>query len=206
MMPSPLGPSSQPTVSSEPIVPSEPTVPSQPTVPNQTTVASQRTLPAQQCYVDPQISEMITALLVHVIRQNPKLLPQDPSKQPITSTHVNNIAHAMWQVAFRHGVLLQRACQYAALLSPLKLAALAKLNYLPSWWFFRCMALKDIPGLGQGWILDDREMDEVWRANLKWCAQALGPARVEKRAAGHWGPEGTEGKPEGKPDANMTGT
>lgn len=62
---------------------------------------------------------------------------------------------------------MQSACQYSTLFSHLKLAALAKLNYLPSWWFLREMAVKQM--LEVGWNVDDRDMTEVWRQTCERC-------------------------------------
>lgn len=103
----------------------------------------------------------------------------------------------MWQIAFNHGGLLQRACQYGSLFSPLKLAALAKLNYLPSWWFFRDLAaryLKEV-GVREGWGVDDGDMEGVWEEAVGWCAGVRGErdrVKVEEKGEG----EGEEGSGE----------
>jgi hypothetical protein len=69
--------------------------------------------------------------------------------------------------------------------SPLKLAALAKLNFLPSWWFFRDLIGSELPtlikrddGNGEekvlGWLIDDKEMQNTWKETVRWCAGVLG--------------------------------
>jgi hypothetical protein len=85
---------------------------------------------------------MINQLLTIVLQGQPTLLP--PPGNPILSSHIDAIAHAMWQLAFHQGPMLQTACKYSALFAPLKMAALAKLNYLPSWWFYREMAVRQL--------------------------------------------------------------
>ncbi|KAF1936964.1 hypothetical protein EJ02DRAFT_515496 [Clathrospora elynae] len=115
-------------------------------------------------------------LFIHTLQQNPTLLPfplSSPTNTPIASPRIDAIAHAMWQIAFKHGVMLQSACQYSALFSPLKLAALAKLNYLPSWWFFRDMAVEEMNG--RGWAVVDRGMEDVWGEACRWCVKVNEP-------------------------------
>ncbi|KAI4698644.1 hypothetical protein J4E81_005868 [Alternaria sp. BMP 2799] len=135
-----------------------------------------------------QSSQLMNNLLRHVLQTQPALLPFVPST-PITSTHIDNIAHTMWQIAFKHVVMLQRACQYSAMFSPLKLAALAKLNFLPSWWFFRDLVVAGLPDLikgvdgkgeekGCGVVIDDREMQGAWNEAIKWCGNVV--ARRER--------------------------
>ncbi|CAN9080453.1 unnamed protein product [Alternaria alternata] len=102
-----------------------------------------------------------TQLLHHVLTTHPNLVPTSPS--PILSSNIDAIAHTMWQVAFNHGPLLARACQYSAMFSPLKLAALAKLNFLPSWWFFREGVMKGLPEMVGERIVDDGEMQREWK-------------------------------------------
>ena len=79
--------------------------------------------------------------------------------------------------------MLQRACQYSAMYAPLKLAALAKLNFLPSWWFFRDLVVGGLPelvkgvdGMGGekgdgkgGVVIDDGEMMGAWNEAVRWC-------------------------------------
>lgn len=62
---------------------------------------------------------------------------------------------------------MQNVTAHAAMYSQLKLRALARLNYLPSWWYLRDMAC----GLTkrQGWNLDDSEMQGLWQETVEWC-------------------------------------
>ncbi|KAI4638470.1 hypothetical protein J4E93_010024 [Alternaria ventricosa] len=137
-----------------------------------------------------QSTQMMKNLLRHVLHEQPSLLPFNLSI-PITSTHIDNIAHTMWQIAFKHVVMLQRACQYSAMFSPIKLAALAKLNFLPSWWFFRDLVVGGLPELikgvdgkgeemGKAVVIDDREMQGAWNEAIKWCGSVV--ARRERVA------------------------
>lgn len=121
-----------------------------------------------------QIAYLLSNLLTHVLQSNPHLLPSSPptTTTRLTSTPIDDIAHAMWNVAFAHGDLLQRACQYGAMFSPLKLAALAKLNFLPSWWFFRDLAVKGLQE--RGCKVDDAEMEGTWQEAVGWCVEVNG--------------------------------
>ena len=90
----------------------------------------------------------------------------------------------MWQVAFNHGPLLARACQYSAMFSPLKLAALAKLNFLPSWWFFREGVMKGLPKMIGERMVDDGEMQREWKEAVCWCMGILGERADVKAVVG----------------------
>lgn len=90
----------------------------------------------------------------------------------------------MWQVAFNHGPLLARACQYSAMFSPLKLAALAKLNFLPSWWFFREGVMKGLPEIIGERMVDDGEMQREWKEAVCWCMGILGERADVKAVMG----------------------
>jgi hypothetical protein len=120
-------------------------------------------------------SRSVKNLLSYVLDREPSLLPPI-LLMPVTSSHIDAIAHSMWQAASYHEALLDRACSYSALFSPLKLAALAKLNFLPSWWFFRDLAISALLGgvkIGDELAvptIDDRVMQETWMASVKWCA------------------------------------
>ncbi|KAI4925300.1 hypothetical protein J4E85_007178 [Alternaria conjuncta] len=156
-----------------------------------TTLSTQQpSVPLSATAQSAQSSQLMNNLLRHVLQTQPTLLPFLPAT-PITSTHIDNIAHTMWQIAFKHVVILQRACQYGAMFSPLKLAALAKLNFLPSWWFFRDLVVGGLPELikgvdgkgeekGLGVVIDDREMQGAWHEAIKWCGNVI--ARRERVA------------------------
>ncbi|EUC49169.1 hypothetical protein COCMIDRAFT_85340 [Bipolaris oryzae ATCC 44560] len=120
-----------------------------------------------------QIAKLQSNLLGYVLRSNPQLLPAaDPTTIRLTSKRIDEITHAMWNEALSHGDLLQRACQYGAMYSSLRLAALAKLNFLPSWWFYRDLAIKELKE--RGWEVDDRDMEGTWEEAVQWCVQVHG--------------------------------
>lgn len=73
----------------------------------------------------------------------------------------------MWQVAFSHEYMMQNVTAHAAMYSQLKLRALAKMNYLPSWWYLRDMACDVMKR--QGWNVDDSEMQQLWQGTVEWC-------------------------------------
>lgn len=101
------------------------------------------------------------------IQSNRNLLSGNVSEYSVNSQRVDSIAHAMWQVVFRYESMMQDVTTKAAMFSQLKLRALAKLNYLPSWWFIRemaCVVMKN-----QGWHLDDSEMEILWQETVEWC-------------------------------------
>ncbi|CAN9096612.1 unnamed protein product [Alternaria alternata] len=123
-----------------------------------------------------------TQLLHHVLTTHPNLVPTSPSA--ILSSNIDAIAHIMWQVAFNHGPLLARACQYSAMFSPLKLAALAKLNFLPSWWFFREGVMKGLPEMVGERMVDDGEMQREWKEAVCWCMGILGERADVKAVMG----------------------
>lgn len=88
-------------------------------------------------------------------------------QMPIKSKRLDAVAHAMWQVAYRHENMLKTACQYSAMFSHLKLQMLAKLNFLPSWWFLRETATSVMNGYR--WNVDDEEMMTLWNTTREWC-------------------------------------
>ena len=74
--------------------------------------------------------------------------------------------------------------------SPLKLAALAKLNFLPSWWLFRQGVVNELPGLiGEGTI-NDEEMQRAWNEAVKWCAEVIADRAKYERDSGGGGQGG----------------
>lgn len=58
----------------------------------------------------------------------------------------------------------------ASMFSQLKLRTLARLNYLPSWWYLREMACSLMDR--QGWLVDDRDMQSFWKETVEWCSRA----------------------------------
>ena len=101
------------------------------------------------------------------IKGNHALLPLNPSIEPINSQRIDNIAHAMWQVAFNNENMMKDVTAKVAMFSQLKLRTLARLNYLPSWWYMREMACGVMQR--QGWILNDSEMKTYWNETVEWC-------------------------------------
>ena len=102
----------------------------------------------------------------------------------------------MWDAAFQHGRMFQLACQYSAMFSPLKLRMLAKLNLLPSWWFFREFVVKGLPGFGveekkEEWLqgdsgecrffVDDSEMMAAWGQAALFCRGVEAKQSIERR-------------------------
>ena len=109
------------------------------------------------------------AIFLAAIRTNRSLLPSNSSIDPIYSQSIDNIAHAMWQVAFNNEKTMNDVTAKASMFSQLKLRTLAKLNYLPSWWFMREMACGVMQR--QSFNMDDREMQTLWKETVEWCAR-----------------------------------
>ncbi|KAI2487032.1 hypothetical protein Ptr902_01165 [Pyrenophora tritici-repentis] len=110
---------------------------------------SSKLVPANPFTTNPVPPNPFIQLLHYVLQKNPTLLPPitatptdhtDPSNTSaptLTSPDIDRIAHSMWDVAFKNRHLFHYACQYSAMFTPLKLRILAKINFLPSWWFLR---------------------------------------------------------------------
>lgn len=124
--------------------------------------------------------ELTHKLLNFVLKTTPGLLPGNPATTAITSAHINETAHAMWQTAFATPGVLDQVCTYAAMFSILKLAALAKLNYLPSWWFLREAVCRIM--INSQWNVDDAAMQTEWMSMVDWCRRHL-PGLAPKRTA-----------------------
>lgn len=118
------------------------------------------------------------------LRSNRSLIPADPAFKSVGSQHIDSIVHAMWQVAFDNGDMPDITAK-AAMFSRIKLRALARLNYLPSWWFLRTIACDLMKR--QGWNLDDREMQGLWEETVLWCGRV--EAKVGVQDGGHAGPK-----------------
>jgi hypothetical protein len=76
----------------------------------------------------------------------------------------------MWDVVFQRDAMMTDITMKAALFTPLKLRALARLNWLPSWWFLRGMAVTLMRQ--QGWLVDDSERMGEWTEAVEWCKKA----------------------------------
>ncbi|KAI1513521.1 hypothetical protein L13192_01101 [Pyrenophora tritici-repentis] len=151
-------------------------------------------VPANPFTTNPVPPNPFIQLLHYVLQKNPTLLPPitatptdhtDPSNTSaptLTSPDIDRIAHSMWDVAFKNRHLFHYACQYSAMFTPLKLRILAKINFLPSWWFLREAVINGVRGLRvakvkvggeeegvKTWRVDDSEMSKVWGQARRFC-------------------------------------
>lgn len=104
------------------------------------------------------------------LQRSSSFRPTEPKKNPIHSQHIDAIAHSMWDVVFSQADMMNNVTMKAALFAPLKLRALAKLNWLPSWWFLREMAHEVMEHLG--WLVEDGEREREWKEAVLWCRKA----------------------------------
>ncbi|KAH8725022.1 hypothetical protein GQ44DRAFT_727193 [Phaeosphaeriaceae sp. PMI808] len=97
-----------------------------------------------------------TVLLLH-----PTALPTSQS-EVITSNQIDDITYKTWDYCITRdqGQLLLCASQYGAMFGDIKLRVLAKLNYLPSWWFMRMVVYDWLLKIGR--LVDDSHMTLVW--------------------------------------------
>jgi hypothetical protein len=122
--------------------------------------------PAQQP-PQPTIPQQI---FMATFKRNTSLTPVAPTTNPISSRRIDAIAHGMWDVVFQRDAMMTDITMKAALFTPLKLRALARLNWLPSWWFLRGMAVTLMRQ--QGWLVDDSERMGEWTEAVEWCKKA----------------------------------
>ncbi|KAF1923167.1 uncharacterized protein M421DRAFT_426139 [Didymella exigua CBS 183.55] len=113
---------------------------------------------------------MAQQIFMTALHRNGSLFPIEPTKNPIGSRRVDAIAHTMWEVVFSKADMMDNVTTKAALFNPLKLRALAKLNWLPSWWFLREMALGVMEH--SGWLVDDSERQGEWKEVVHFCKKA----------------------------------
>ncbi|KAF2036504.1 hypothetical protein EK21DRAFT_105823 [Setomelanomma holmii] len=108
------------------------------------------------------IGRMIMHLLVLVTKSNPALLPSSPTES-ILSAHIDDITSKMWGLAIfqQDGKIMNEVTKYAAVLSEVKLRALARLNFLPSWWVLREQVVAGFQRTGK--LVDDTTMTMQWR-------------------------------------------
>ncbi|KAI0605344.1 Herpes-BLLF1 domain-containing protein [Pyrenophora tritici-repentis] len=155
---------------------------------------SSKLVPANPFTTNPVPPNPFIQLLHYVLQKNPTLLPPitatptdhtDPSNTSaptLTSPDIDRIAHSMWDVAFKNRHLFHYACQYSAMFTPLKLRILAKINFLPSWWFLREAVINGVRGLRvakvkvggeeegvKTWRVDDSEMSKFWGQARRFC-------------------------------------
>lgn len=119
--------------------------------------------------VDPTLNTGSQQLFIIAMQNNKSLV----SVNPVTSRYLDKVAYDMWDIAFQQDVWMKDATLKGSMLPQLKLRALARLNYLPSWWYLRGVA-RDLCER-RGLLIDDREMQELWSDTLAWCK------RVEAR-------------------------
>ena len=117
--------------------------------------------------VQPSIPQQ---LLMAAFQRNRTLHPVAPTTNPIDSKRIDDIAHSMWDVVFPQEAMMTDITMKAALFTPLKLRALARLNWLPSWWFLREMAVTLMRQ--QGWLVNDVERQREWEEAVDWCKKA----------------------------------
>lgn len=106
-------------------------------------------------------------IFLAALQEKQDLISGNPKINPVDSQHIDAIGHAMWQVVFRNEPMMREATAKAAMFSQLKLRALARLNYLPTWWFLRDMACSIMTR--SGWLLNDNDMQNHWKETLTWC-------------------------------------
>lgn len=106
-------------------------------------------------------------IFITAFNSNPELFKPHPSVIPMPSRRIDAVAHAMWQIAFDREPVMKEITMKAAMLPQSKLRALARLNYLPSWWYLRSLACENIQALN--WPIDDSEMQTLWNDTLEWC-------------------------------------
>lgn len=116
-------------------------------------------------------------LLKLALSENPKLLPEHTEAVGVlNSHHIDDITYAVWQVAHRshngNGYILWKAAEHSSLFSDRKLRALAALNFLPSWWYFRENVLEDF-GRMKAWFVDDSISQAQFQNALKQAANMM---------------------------------
>lgn len=103
---------------------------------------------------------IFTQVIKVILAKSPHSLPASPT-DIVTSNQIDRFAHAMWSVCLQNGQLLNHANTYASMMNEVKLRALAKLNFLPSWWFLRDHFLSWLEATGRP--VDDSIMRAHWK-------------------------------------------
>lgn len=129
-------------------------------------------------------------------------MPPEPLARAVDSNHINEIVHAMWQTAFIDGPMRQEACQQSANFSYLKLQALANLNYLPSWWYYREIVVELMRI--HNWVVDDRVMQTEWSHMVNRCEMLQQLSASGPRLHSNVGSQ--EGVNNGSPSAEVNGS
>lgn len=86
------------------------------------------------------------------------------------SRRIDAIAHAMWDEVVKRAGVMDSVSTKAAMYHVLKLRALARLSWLPSWWHLRETAL--VIMARQGWLVDDSERQGELKESVEWCKKA----------------------------------
>ncbi|CBY00433.1 hypothetical protein IAQ61_011360 [Plenodomus lingam] len=147
----------------------------------------------QQQQLASMSATQLTGNLLHsALKRHPYIVPQKSAAIPITSSHITEIAHRMWQLAFENPGVLDQVCSYAAAMSHIQLATLAKLGYLPSWWYLRESVVVHMTR--QQWIVDDTTMRSEWLTVLGWCRSNLPRAAPKPSVDGVQGTRGENGE------------
>ncbi|KAI8935166.1 hypothetical protein NX059_007759 [Plenodomus lindquistii] len=136
--------------------------------------------PTQQSQPQLTCDELILNLFKHSLNRSPHLRPLSTITR-VTHTQINDITHAMWQSAFATPGCMDQVATYAAMMSTIKLAALAKMNYLPTWWFIREMTVRLLGAMKCS--VDDGVMMREWAEKLEWVRACL-PQHMPKRGGG----------------------
>jgi hypothetical protein len=122
----------------------------------------------------PTFVARVHQLVITAVRITPPIIPTvpPPNSPPriITSGHLDQIAFRVYQLSCDNCTggledLFAQASNFASKLHEHKLRVLARLNYLPTWWIFRDRAKLVLVQMQekQDWIVEDKEMGEMWR-------------------------------------------
>jgi hypothetical protein len=107
-------------------------------------------------------SDRLIVRVLNLAMQWPNTSPPDPRLSPFGHEHLDNIAHAMWELAIENEGVMASAANRASAFPVKTLRALAKLNFLPVWWMFRRSARKCL--FDAGFAVDDSLMNTLWEA------------------------------------------
>ncbi|KAH6633226.1 hypothetical protein C7974DRAFT_471421 [Boeremia exigua] len=110
---------------------------------------------------------VLQGTFIAALNSKPDLLPSNPTQDPVRSSRIDRIAHIMWQLVFKQDELMKDITAKASMFAQIKLRALAKLNYLPSWWLLREAACDFMKR--QRWVVNDSNMQTLWKDTLEWC-------------------------------------
>jgi hypothetical protein len=109
-------------------------------------------------------SDRLIVDLLNIAIRWPNTSPPDPRLSPFGHEHLDNIAHAMWEIAIENEWVMASAAHRASTFDVITLRALAKLNFLPVWWMFRRAARSCL--FDAGFAVDDSLMNTLWEATI----------------------------------------